>query len=80
VEQVSLAPNGRMRITFLSVAAKAYTVTSCTDLARPAWTPCQFGVSDTAALQLSPAEGTGDWLSLYVPVGAAPRYFRLLAQ
>ena len=80
VEQTGLTRNGRLSMTFLSVPGKIYTVISCPDIVHPVWTPCQFGVSETAPLQLTPAEGTGDWLSLYAPVGAAPRFLRLLVQ
>jgi hypothetical protein len=80
VEQSTLTPNGRLRLTFLSVPGKSYSVLCTTNLAQPVWAPCAFALSDTSALQTLPAEGNGGWFSLYLPVAEPTRFFSLSAE
>ena len=66
-EDYGLTANGRFRISFLSVPGKIYGVRYVTDMGLSRWTPSPMAVSDTADFQTTPIEGTGDWLSIYVP-------------
>lgn len=77
IERYEPTPNHRLRLTFLSVPGKAYSVACATNVTSAVWQPSPFAVSDTGAVQESPAEGTGDWLSLYVPIDASTWFFRL---
>jgi hypothetical protein len=77
IEQSALTPNGRLRLTLLSVAGKAYSVQCATNLTAAVWTPCPFGLDDTGPLQLTPGEGTGNWFSLYLAIEEPARFFRL---
>jgi len=77
VEQYERTPNSRMRLTFLSVPGKAYTVGCATNVTATVWQSCPFSLSVSGEFQQTPVEGTGDWLSLYVPIDASTWYFRL---
>ncbi len=77
VEQYERTPNNRLRLNFLSVAGKVYSVSCAANLARPEWQPCPFSLSDTGPLQEGVAEGTGGWLSLYAPIDQSAWFFRL---
>ena len=77
IEQSALTPNGRLRLTFLSVAGKSYSPVCTTNLTEPVWAPCAFALSDTGPLQTLPAEGNGDWFSLYLPVQEPACFFGL---
>jgi hypothetical protein len=79
-EQTLPTANGRLRLTFLSVAGKCYGVRARARLEDPLWQPCLFSVGDTGPVQTTPAEGTGDWLSLYVPIQEPVRFFRLTVE
>lgn len=80
VEQFNPSANGRLRLTFLSVAGKTYLMRGTTDLAEPVWQPSAFALSEAGPLQTTPAEGNGDWLSLYVPVQDPMRFYRLVVE
>ncbi len=66
-ERFAATNNGRLRIEFLSVPGKAYSVQGARDLKAPAWQPCPWSGSAAGALATGPQEGTGNWLSFYVP-------------
>jgi hypothetical protein len=68
--------NGRFRIGFLSVRGKLYGVRYVTDLRHTLWNPSPIAVSETADFQTRPTEGTGGWMSLYVPGTIDHAYFR----
>ncbi len=80
IERYSRTPNGRLRFTLLSVRGKLYSVGCAADPAKGMWQPSPFALSDTDTFQGSPVEGTGDWLSLYVPIDSATWFFRLEAR
>ena len=75
-EEYSQTTNGRFRITFLRVAGKLYGARYVTALNHSQWTPSPLAVSDTAGFQTTPIEGTGDWLSMYLPMGSSSSFFR----
>ncbi|MCP5526297.1 MAG: hypothetical protein H7A47_05760 [Verrucomicrobiales bacterium] len=75
-ERLQRTPNGRLRISFLSVPGKVYGARYVTNPGLTRWTPAPLAVSDAADFQPAPIEGTGDWLSLYVPGVLAHAYFR----
>jgi len=77
IEEWALTTNGHLRLTFLSVAGKSYTPVCATNLTSSVWAPCAFALSDTGPLQTLPAEGNGDWFSLYLPVQEPRRFFKL---
>ena len=77
IEEWALTTNGHLRLTFLSVAGKSYTPVCATNLTSSVWAPCAFALSDTGPLQTLPAEGNGDWFSLYLPVQDPRRFFKL---
>jgi hypothetical protein len=79
VEAYERTPNQRLRLTFLSVPGKVYHVACTTNPAEAVWQPSPFALSDTDAFQETPMEGTGDWVSLYVPIDARTWFFRLNA-
>lgn len=71
---------GRLRLTFLSVPGKTYSISGVSDLDQASWEPCAFALTATGPLQVAPAEGNGDWVSLYVPILDPIRFYRLVAQ
>ena len=75
-EDYGMTTNGRFRITFLSVPGKVYGARYVTDAGLGRWTPSPLAVSDTADFQTTPIEGTGDWLSLYLPGNLRNGLFR----
>jgi hypothetical protein len=80
IEQYDRTPNNRLRLTFLSVLGKSYNVGCIPDLTKSAWQPSPLAATDTAPFQETPVEGTGEWLSLYVPIGGPAWFFRLEAK
>jgi hypothetical protein len=80
IEQYERTPNNRLRLTFLSVAGKAYSAVCTTNPAASAWAPCDFGLSDTDTPETMPVEGNGDWLSLYIPMTASAGFIRLVVE
>jgi hypothetical protein len=68
IEHFDVLPSGRAKLEFLSVNAKAYNVQYSTNLVSRIWVDSPYALSETGALQTGLAEGTGDWLSFYVPV------------
>jgi hypothetical protein len=80
IEMLNRTPNARLRLTFLSVPGKCYTTTCSTNLSKSAWTTCPFSLTDAGTTQTTPAEGTGNWLSLYVPLEQPSRFIRLNVQ
>lgn len=80
IEETTLTPNGRLRLTFLSVAGKSYSPACATNLTSSVWAPCAFALSDTGPLQTLPAEGNGDWFYLYLPLQEPARFFSLLVE
>lgn len=75
-EDNGLTTNRRFRVSFLSVPGKAYGVRYVTALNQNLWTPSPIAISETADYQTGPVEGTGDWLSLYVPAELNSSFFR----
>lgn len=75
-EQFGLTLNGRLAISLLSVPGKLYGVRYVTDMKQTQWTASPLAVSDTADFQTQPIEGTGDWLTLYVPAELSHAFFR----
>ena len=80
IERYDRTPNNRLRLTLLSVRGKVYSVVCTTDPAQGVWHPCPFALSDTDPFLETPVEGTGDWLSLLVPIDASTWFFRLEAR
>ncbi len=64
----------------LRTAGKIYGAVSATNLTQAAWAPCAFALNDTGPLQTVPAEGNGDWFSLYLPIEEPARFFRLTVE
>ena len=75
-EQYGRTSHGRYAITFLSVPGKVYGVRYVTSLKQTQWTASPLAISDTADFQAAPIEGTGDWLTLYVPAPLPNAFFR----
>jgi hypothetical protein len=76
-ERFALTAGGRMKIEFLSVAGKVYSVQACTNLVVNRWEDCAYSPSDGGALQSGPREGDGGWMSFYVTVLAPEQAFKL---
>jgi hypothetical protein len=66
-EDYGLTSNGRFRISFLSVPGKLYGARYVTALNQRIWAASPVAASDTAPFGTTPIEGTGDWLSIYLP-------------
>ncbi|HAB14935.1 MAG TPA: hypothetical protein PLX89_05980 [Verrucomicrobiota bacterium] len=79
-EETTLTPNGNIRITFWSIAGKVYLAECVADPSQPEWNFCPWALSDTGPTQAAPVEGTGDWLSLYLPIETDFRLFRLVVK
>jgi hypothetical protein len=77
VERLTLTPGRRLKMSFLSVRAKVYGVQCAADPAAGGWRDCEFSQTETGALQAGPAEGTGAWFSIYVPIQDDRRAYRL---
>jgi hypothetical protein len=77
IEQYDHTPNNRLRLTFLSVPGKVYGVGCAANLTDAVWRTSPLAFSDTDSFIATPVEGTGDWLSLYVPIDASSWFFRL---
>ena len=80
VDQSALTPNGRLRLTFLSVPGKFYSACATTNLTEAVWTPCAFSLTETGPVETTPAEGNGYWCYLYLPLEAPARFFRLMVE
>lgn len=80
VEELIPTANGRLRLTFLSVPGKTYSVRSVPDPSAAGWEPCAFSLTDAGPLQTTPAEGDGDWFSVYIPLEEPMRLYRLVAE
>jgi hypothetical protein len=72
--------NNCLKIEFYSVRGKTYRMFSSTDLGGPSWQVCGVALSDAGPVQLSPVEGDGLWLSLYIPFSETNRVFRMDVQ
>ena len=79
-EQFTLTPNGRFQVTFWGVPGKVYRAQCTANPTREVWIPCPLALSDTADFQAPPAVGTGNWLSLYLPLTPGARFFRLVVE
>ena len=66
-EEFGRTTNGRFGITFLSVPGKLYGARYVHSLNQPLWTPSPVAATESAPFQATPLEGTGDWLTLYLP-------------
>jgi hypothetical protein len=75
-EQYGMTANRRFAITFLSVPGKLYGARYVTSLKQTQWTASPLATSDTADFQTQPIEGTGDWLTLYMPAELSHAFFR----
>lgn len=80
IEELAFASNERLRLTFLSVPGKIYRAFCASDLRQETWEPTPFALTESGPVQVTPVEGNGDWLSLYVPVAAPSCFFRLEAR
>jgi hypothetical protein len=80
IEQYARTPNNRLCLTLLSVPGKVYSALCATNPAASAWAPCAFGLSDTDTPETVPVEGSGDWLSLYIPMTATAGFIRLVVE
>jgi hypothetical protein len=76
IREFTLLPSGARRISFWSVAGKAYNLLSTTELGA-AWAPAPVGLSEDLSSQLSAFEGTGGWLSVYVAPQSPAAFFRI---
>jgi hypothetical protein len=79
-EELVPASSGWLRLTFLSVPGIQYGVRGVADLSDTEWLPCSFSLTDAGPLQTLPTEGDGDWISLYLPLDTAFRFYRLFAR
>jgi hypothetical protein len=77
IEWFEATPNLRMRLVFLSVPGMVYGVRSAKDLTQETWEPWPASLSDTGVPGLVPVEGTGDWMSLFVPIQQPGRFYQL---
>jgi len=77
IEQYDRTPNNRLRLTFLSVPGKVYSVGCATNVTDTVWQSSPLALSDTDPFLTTPVEGTGNWLSLYIPIDASDWFFRL---
>lgn len=75
IEGFEATPNLRLRLVFLSVSGMVYSVRSTTDLKQGVWESSPCSLSDTGDPGLTPVEGTGDWMSVYVPMQEPGRYY-----
>lgn len=80
IDMLSITPAHRLQLVFLSVPGKIYRPMRATDPSQSSWEPCAFALSDSGPFQLTPAEGDGDWFSLYVEVNESAQFFRLEAR
>jgi hypothetical protein len=80
IEQMAPVAGSRLRLTFLSVPGKTYHVSGVSDLTQTIWEPCAFALTEVGPFQTAPAEGDGNWFSLYVPVLEPIRYYRIIAE
>jgi hypothetical protein len=78
-ESIKPAQNGRIKITFLSVPGKAYSLLQTTDLVTGSWTDAPYALSAEDSLQSGAVTGTGSWLHLFVPATNNP-VFKLEVQ
>lgn len=80
IERMEPTPNHRLRLTSLSVRGKRYRVRCTASLVDAAWRSCPVSTTEDGAFSENPVAGTGDWISLYVPLDASTWFFRLEAQ
>jgi hypothetical protein len=66
IEKQRLLAN-RMELQLLSVPGKAYVVETVPTLSTNSWRTCQFATSPDGPLASDIIEGTGDWISFYLP-------------
>jgi len=69
--------NGWAKIEFLSVAGKVYGVEQATTALTSTWTSCEYAHEENHPLTCDLAEGSGDWLTLYVPLTVTNRLLRM---
>lgn len=82
-EQFERTPNGRICITFLSVPGKAYRIEGASMTLSDGsydWRPCEYSLTETGETQTGPVEGTGDWLSFYVPLTSSNTVLRMIVE
>jgi len=72
--------NNCLKIEVYSVRGKTYRVFSSTSLGEPIWQACAVALSDAGPVQVSPVEGDGHYLSLYIPFSDTNRVFRMDVQ
>jgi hypothetical protein len=77
IDWLARTPGNRLRMTFLSVPGKIYSVHGTTNLTETLWELSPFALSEAGPLALTPAEGNGGWISLYLPVEESSRFLRL---
>lgn len=80
IEELLPTAAGNLRLTFLSVPGKLYTITTAADVHQPAWEPGTFRLAESGPVQVTPVEGDGGWISLYVPTGSSTRFYRITAR
>ncbi len=75
------APNGRLRVEFLTVPGKAYSIQQA-DAATGGvgefiWSAAPYALDAWGDWRTGPAEGTGGWVAFYVPATDDPLVWRL---
>jgi len=78
-ENITLADNERIKITFLSVSGKAYRLLATTNLADEIWMDTPYALAVDGPLKTGSLNGTGSWIHLFVPVTNNP-FFTLEVQ
>jgi hypothetical protein len=73
-------PNQRLRLSFLSVPGKIYSACAATNLTQAVWASHAFALTDTDPIQTILVEGTGEWISLFLPIEEPVRFFRLIVE
>lgn len=77
IEELLPTASGSLRLTFLSVPGKIYTLTTAGEIGQPSWDPCAFALADAGPAQVTPVEGDGAWMSFYVPAEPSTRFYRI---
>jgi len=79
-ERFAQTSNGRLRISFLSVAGKVYRVWGAPLTLSGGqfdWRPHPYALTENGPLTEGPAEGTGYWFDFFVPLSETNQVFRL---
>ncbi len=77
IEELLPTASGSLRLTFLSVPGKTYSLATTGELGQVSWDPCAFALSESGPVQVTPVEGDGGWISFYVPAEPSTRFYRI---